>query len=118
MEINIDLNNCEEKEDVLERIGEILKLGGPKGNFHVESEGKEKGWGLNWDALSDSLHELEKGGIWGNSPKLQFPLTIVFLNYGEFKSKNPGEFKILEEIFDDINKYYSSIHMNFQYEFK
>ena len=118
MEIVIDLKNCVDKQSVLLKIGEILMLGGPNGNIPVDLGNAEKGWGINWDALFDSLRELENGGIWGTSPKLQFPITLIFQNYTQFKSNNPNEHKILVDILEDVKRFYSQSEKVFEYRFK
>jgi hypothetical protein len=117
MEIIIDLNDCDDKQSVLLRIGEILMLGGPNGNIPIEPGTAEKGWGINWDALYDSLRELENGGIWGTSPKLQFPITLIFQKSTQFKSNNPKDYQVLIEILDDVKSYYSQAEKVFEYKF-
>ena len=118
MEIVIDLRNCADKQSVLLKIGEILMLGGPNGNTPIKLGIDGKGWGINWDALFDSLSELENGGIWGSSPKLQFPLTLIFQNYSQFKSNNPKEYEVLVDILEDVKSFYSQSKKMFEYRFE
>lgn len=105
MEIVIDLKSCDTEAEVLLKIGEVLFLGGVNGNSPVQSSSM-KGWGLNWDALNDSLSYLDCGGIWGNSPIFEFPLNLVFINYENFHKNEPDQFEILEQILEGKRELY------------
>jgi hypothetical protein len=118
MEIVIDLIDCADKQSVLLKIGEVFMLGGPNGNASIQHGFEGKGWGINWDALFDSLRELENGGIWGNSPKLQFPLTLICRNYEQFKSNCPNEYEVLVETLEDVKRFYSQSKKMFEYRFE
>jgi hypothetical protein len=104
MEIQVDLFGCKDDEDVLLRFGEILQLGGRKGNVQAKAEVMGKGWGINWSAFNGSLRDLEVGGIWGASEKIYFPLRLVIHNYADFSKTDPEGFKILKEILNDQKK--------------
>ncbi len=104
MNVHIDLIGCEDDEDTLIRIGEVLQLGGPKGNINIdqlktEGERLNKGWGMNWDALDDILYCL---GEWDKmNYKIKFPLSIYFHNHEYLKKKNSKAFNNLMEIFEN-----------------
>ena len=66
----IDLGEARTSDHVLGTLGRVLQLGGPDGNIPVTTVGAGRGWGMNWDALRDSLRCLDTGGIWGTSPHL------------------------------------------------
>ena len=120
-EIEIDLSSCETSEQVLLKIGGILELGGPNGNFKCQPYiyGKPgRGWGVNWDALNDSLSYLDTGGIWGSSKKFLFPLKLIFLNWLIFKKKSPEQFRILEDILHTKKILYAKHNKNFYFKFE
>jgi hypothetical protein len=116
--IEIDLSNVETKQDLLLRFGEVLELGGPNGNFQIKRRGARKGWGVNWDALLDSLCCLDSGGIWGTSKRLEFPLTLVVTNYQRYQELKPKEMQVLREILGHVAAIYAQHGMSFQYEFR
>jgi hypothetical protein len=116
MDVVIDLKGCKDEKSVLLKFGEVLVLGGPDGNIPAQADVNGKGWGINWDALNDSLKELENGGIWGTSPKFQFPLKITVKNYQEFKKNQPDKFQILMEILASQISYYSRFNKVIDYE--
>lgn len=105
--MHIDLQGIHTKEQLLSKIGEVFELGGPDGNIPVEA-GSNKGWGMNYDALHDSLGCLEEGGIWGTSKKFTFPLKVTFANAGAYKSEHPEDFKTLIEIFKSVSQKYEA----------
>lgn len=104
MEIIVDLKNFEYKKTILAEIGHALYFG--------------KNWGANWDALNDALRYLDQDGIWGDCHIFKFPLKIIFNNYQEFQKKDPKNYKILNEILDSTEKFYSDCNKNFSYTFK
>ena len=118
MDIIIDLKDCDNEKKALLKLGEILCLGGIDGNLPARSDLQMKGWGLNWDALKDSLSCLDTGGIWGNSPIPQFPLKLVFVNYETFRNREPNKFKTLKEIMETTKNIYEKDGKNFIYIFK
>jgi len=95
MEVMIDLDGLTTKEDVLAKFGEVFEFGGPDGNHPPAAK---DGWGLNWDAFKDSMMSLADGGIWGNSRKFAFPLTITIHNYAGLERKNPEGLATLRDI--------------------
>lgn len=115
--VSIDLGGITTKEALLERLGASLELGGPAGNHRVESPLAGEGWGLNWDALNDSLRELENGGIWGTSTTHSFPLRLKFVNVGLLRKNCAKEFSVLEEILGNVKAYYRKDGKQFEYEF-
>jgi hypothetical protein len=117
MEIHIDLLGCADSKSVLLKIGEVLQLGGPDGNHPVEAVNAGEGWGVNWDALNDSLSSLDEGGIWGNSKKPEFPLNITFENYDEFSKNDKDGFKILKEICKDTSAKYKKDNLICEFTF-
>jgi Barstar (barnase inhibitor) len=98
-QIIIDLTGIKNKEQVLFKLGDFFEFGGPNGNHSVSLKDKS-GWGLNWDALNDSLRVLEIGGIWGTSKKFEFPLKIIFDNSHELQESDPATFKTLNDILE------------------
>ncbi|MEG1456042.1 MAG: hypothetical protein RSC66_10805, partial [Comamonas sp.] len=61
-QLTIDLDGMTHKAQILAALGAALSLGGPDAN-HPVRPGEERGWGMNWDALFDSLLNLHSGGI-------------------------------------------------------
>ncbi len=117
-QIIIDLSGVRNQVQILHKLGEIFEFGGPNGNISVSSPTAGKGWGLNWDALNDSLRYLDTGGIWGTSKKFEFPLKIVFENSRELQENEKESFKTLKEILEDTIKYHKSEGREFLIEFK
>lgn len=115
----IDLDGIGTKRELLLCIGEVLEFGGPKGNHPIlaGAVSLDGGWGVNWDALYDSLKELEKGGIWGTGKKLEFPLTLRLLNFELLLQNSKADFTTLEEILDDTEAWYREQRKIFRYEF-
>jgi hypothetical protein len=107
MEIHVDLFGCKDEEDVLLRFGEILQLGGYKGNVKAKADVMGEGWGINWDAFNDSLRSLEDGSIWGTSEKIHFPLKLVIHNYADFSKSDSDGFRILKEILSSQQEEYN-----------
>ncbi len=109
MEIFIDLKGLTTKQEVLRKLGEVFEFGGPgpEANVPVVGPLDGKGWGMNWDALNDSLRHLEKGGIWDTSKKFVFPLYIKIYNYEEYQKADPEGFKILTDIFETAKNEYA-----------
>jgi hypothetical protein len=97
VDLHVDLFGCKDDEDVLLRFGEILQFGGPKRNFScVASE--RGGWGVNWDAFNDCWRYIEIGGIWCESEKVVFPLTLHVYNVGAFATASPKGYEIMLDI--------------------
>ncbi len=111
----IDLNGLKTQSEIMQKFGEILEFGGPDGNIDVDL-GTHKGWGLNWNALNDSLKYLEIGGIWGTARKFQFPLKLLILNSSLFKQTDLEGFKILMEILTDTFAFYKTQSKIFEFE--
>jgi hypothetical protein len=102
MKVVIDLSGLKTKDEVLRKFGEIFEFGGPDGNFPVEPEGNA-GWGLNWDALTDSLALLPEGGIWGTGKKFPAGTSIEIIHFEEFRKNDPEGYVILQEILSEIS---------------
>ena len=117
MEIIVDLEGLKTKQEVLLKFGEVFEFGGPDGNVPVEAINAGKGWGINWDAMNDSLSHLEAGGIWGTSKKFMFPLYMKVVNYQDFAKNDPEGFTILEDILKISAERYHKEHKSFQYTF-
>jgi hypothetical protein len=117
VEVTIDLSGCEDRETVLFKFGEILVLGGPDGNIPARAGVQGKGWGMNWDALNDSLRSLEYGGIWGTSPKFRFPLKLIVKNHESFRRNQPEQFQILSEVLAQQREEHSREGRVFDFEF-
>jgi hypothetical protein len=115
MQVQIDLKHIKSKQDLLRKLGAELELGGPNGNVPASMDGK--GWGMNWDALKDSLTCLDTGGIWGTSKRSDFPLKLVLINYESFAQNSPKDFRILMEILETVIGFYSRQGKVFEYEF-
>ncbi len=113
---SIDLSGIERSDELLFLLGQGFCLGGIDGNHHVRALNSGKGWGLNWDALADSLSCLESGGIWGASPKFKFPLVLKFTGCALFQSADEKGFEILESILRDTKANYDKVGLKFEYE--
>jgi len=111
----IDLSRVANDAQLLSTIGEALCLGGPAGN-HPTRVGVNRGWGLNWHALNDSLSCLDTGGIWGTSPKLSFPLMIRFEQSGNLRRACPEALTSLREILLDTQALYAQRRLEFAFE--
>jgi hypothetical protein len=116
-QVIIDLSGIINKDQLLKKLGEVFEFGGPGGNIPVSSLNAGKGWGLNWDALNDSLMYLSIGGIWGTSRKFMFPLIVVFKNSHELQKNEKESFEILREILKDSVSKYKSKNIEFILEF-
>ena len=81
----LDLKKCTTSIQVLKNFGEFFEFGGKGGNINVKAINAMEGWGINWDALNDSMHYLDKGGIWGNSKIFTFPLHLKVINCSAFQ---------------------------------
>ena len=108
----IDLIGVRSAAELIALLGDELCLGGPSGNHPVEGS---TGWGMNWDALADSLCYLPDGGIWGTSPRLEFPLHLKFLNSYTFRLADPRGFAIFEEVLSRTQATYSANGLLFGY---
>lgn len=104
--LTIDIQGEHSKANVLAAMGEALQLGGPGGNHPVRA-GEEFGWGMNWDALFDSLLYLDSGGIWGTSPVIEFPLELVISGTGAFARHNPDAFAVLKDVLEQTRETYA-----------
>jgi len=116
MLVQIDLKHVKSKMDLLKEFGDKLELGGPNGNVPVTGSMRGRGWGLNWDALNDSLCCLDSGGIWGTSKRFEFPLKLVIMNHQVYLRHDPEGFRTLVEILEDVKGSYSASEMLFEYE--
>ena len=76
-----------------------------------------KGWGMNWDALYDSLKYLNTGGIWGTSHKFCFPLSLELKGSDAYRSADASGFKTLSKILNDVQAFYSKSGLQFKYTF-
>lgn len=101
----IDLSGLKDEEELLIKIGRVFEFGGPETNeesvFVGSSNIEKEGWGVNWNALNDSLMYIGTGGIWGVSKKFTFPLKVIFKNSNELKMNDKESFKTLKEIFEE-----------------
>ncbi len=116
-QIVIDLSGINNKDQLLHKLGDIFEFGGKTGNFPASHESKA-GWGMNWDALNDSLDYLATGGIWGTSKKLRFPLKVVFENSDKLQESDKKSFEILKEIFEGHSNKYKAENTEFIVEFR
>ncbi|MHB8845961.1 MAG: barstar family protein [Nitrospirota bacterium] len=114
----IDLASVKTKMDLLIVLGRVLNLGGPNGNHPVTAVNAGSGWGMNWDALKDSLLSLDSGGIWGTSPKLEFPFFLEIINWKEYLAADPEGFSILKTILSETNATYAKEGLQFTFAFK
>lgn len=112
--IIIDLKNCQNTKQVLMKIGEAFQFGGTKENRSSPLD-SNTGWGLNWNALFDSLIYLESGGIWGTSPKINFPIIVKIINSSLYKKSDIEGFNILIQILNDTKSRY--LEENKQFDF-
>lgn len=116
MQIQIAFDNVENEADLFEIFGRELELGGPDGNFPVKGPNAGRGWGMNWDALADSLSSLDAGGIWGTSRRFEFPLKIILLNTQEYANSSPEDFNSLIAIMRSTVTFYDKAGLTFEYE--
>ena len=116
MNVEIDLLQCESKNEVLLKFGEALRFGGKNGNNSVTGPFAGKGGGINWDALNDSLRYLDSGCICGTSPKLTFPIIVKITNYQRFNQNVPEQFKVLVEILEDAKAEYTKEGKVFEFK--
>jgi hypothetical protein len=110
----VDLQGVVDARGLLERLGDVLELGGPNGNHRVES-GTQSGWGMNWDALADSLLSLDTGGIWGTSSRASFPLLVRFDNVADLRAKDPSALHTLAEVLQRVRARYAQDSLSFEY---
>ena len=113
--IEIDPNAVATKEQLLDRLGEALELGGPSGNHVVSDSTSNSGWGRNWDALADSLCYLDSGGIWGTSRQFKFPMLLALVHSKTLQQRDPKALETLVEILVDTKNTYASHSMNFEF---
>lgn len=113
--ISINLHGVTDEAQLLALIGEALQFGGPDGNHRLES-GVSAGWGLNWDALADSLCYLDEGGIWGTAPKHPFPLLLRFDGALELANSCPRVIGTLEGILLETKEKYALAGLKFLFE--
>jgi hypothetical protein len=111
----IDLAGANTTEAVLTVLGKELCLGGPDGNHTVIAANAGDGWGMNWDALQDSMLYLDSGGIWGNSPKFAFPLLLELVNCSSFREADPQSFQILKDVLSTTKERYAEDGIQFDY---
>lgn len=95
-EITIDLKGIKTKDQVLEKIGQALEF---------------VNWGMNWDALNDSLESMDAGGIEGTGKKFKYPIKVIFENNQELQENDSETFNTLREIFEQKSE-------NFEVDFK
>ena len=113
----INLARVKTKEDLFILLGRELNLGGPNGNHPVTTVNAGRGWGMNWDALKDSLLSLDSGGIWGTSQKLAFPFFLEIINWKEYLAADPEGFSILKAILSETNATYAKEDLQFTFAF-
>ncbi len=113
--VTINLSDTRSEKNLLELFGEVFQFGGPKGNIPCGNLTEHKGWGMNWDALFDSMSDLGTGGIWGNAKKFNFPLVIELQNFDAYESSDSKGAQILREILDDTKRYYANDGKSFDY---
>jgi len=111
----IDLGGVTDGAALLHRLGERLELGGPAGNHSVDAVNGMAGWGMNWDALADSLCYLDTGGIWGTSTKVPFPLLLRFENVEALRGESPEMLDLLKEVLERTKAAYGRSGKNFEY---
>jgi hypothetical protein len=116
--IDIDISTIPTDVALLERLGEVFEFGGPDGNVRYRTGMGSKGWGINWNALHDSLSYLDTGGIWGTSRIPKFPLCVRFLGCESYKARNPEGFSILEDILLGKETAYDLQGLVFRCEFR
>jgi RNAse (barnase) inhibitor barstar len=117
-EIIIDLSGIKNKNQILYKLGEVFEFDGSEESVSTSSSNTRKGWGLNWDALNDSLRYLTTGGIWGTSKKFELPLRVVFKNSRELQESEKESFNTLRKIFEDAAKDYELENKELIVEFK
>jgi hypothetical protein len=113
----IDVAGIKTKDELLTLLGRELFLGGVNGNHPLKAVNAGAGWGMNWDALKDSLSCLDSGGIWGTSPKLEFPLLLEFINSDQYMNADREGFRILKSILNDTKATYLKDGLQFNYAF-
>src|SRR5688572_7019544 len=101
----IDLNGVADSAALLYVLGQRFELGGPLANHPVGPNGMT-GWGMNWDALADSLRYLDAGGIWGTSTKVPFPLLLRFENVEALSREDPQALGLLQEVLEEAKVSY------------
>ena len=113
----VDLSDVASKYALLTTLGAALDLGGPNGNVPVAHSKAGRGWGMNWDALEDSLRELHNGGIWGTARRIAFPFVLRFMNSGLLLDADPATVNSLKAILDGVSTRNAQDGLNFSYEF-
>ncbi len=113
--IAVDLKHVRTKSQLLDTLGALLELGGPKGNMQVRDSQENLGWGKNWDALADGLSYLDVGGIWGSSRIPTFPLELVFTNWLAYSHAEPAGWATLTEILESTRAVYAKRGLAFNF---
>ena len=114
-DIVVDLAGLRSEKDVLLAFGSAFEFGGPGGNKSAARAGPGEGWGMNWNAMNDSICFLREGGIWGTSRRFHFPLTLRILNSDGFRVTDPRGFSILLDILETAKQFYASEGLQFDY---
>jgi hypothetical protein len=116
VKVQIDLQNITNERELLREFGAKLELGGSDGNVHVAGINAGRGWGMNWDALADSLTCLDTGGIWGTSFRFEFPMIVELLNSNKYAQESAKDFELLVAVLRSTAEFYSKAGMVFKYE--
>ncbi len=112
--VTVDLRDASNDAELLAIIGEALQLGGPDGNNSV-IPASTIGWGMNWDALADSLSCLDTGGIWGTSKRLGFPLSLRFEGARRLSLESPRTLGTLLEVLQLTKQKYANSGLDFDF---
>lgn len=110
MEMIVDLKHVSDEDQLLSILGDKLEFGGmPNNNI---------GWGMNWNALNDSLRYLDYGSIWGSSTKFSFPFKLTLINYELLATSDPESLIIFKEILETVKDFYKTKRNKiFEYSF-
>jgi hypothetical protein len=100
MHLQIDLFGCKDARDVLLRFGEVLEFGGPKRNVDYVP-GQRGGWTLTWTGFDECWGEIELGGIWGDSEKITFPVTVHLHHTEAFAKASIKDYEMMTAILNN-----------------
>ena len=115
--LRIDLGAVHSEDELLSCLGEVFEFGGPNGNVRADSRVTGKGWGMNWNAVFDSLSYLDTGGIYGTSRIPKFPLCVKFIGGKKYKASHPASYVILADILAQQQGAYALRDLRFVCEF-
>jgi hypothetical protein len=103
--VTIDLASAISEEDLIRALGGALQFGGPNPSDNIptsDAPSENRGFGLNWNAVTDCCRDLHRGGIWGTSRVFQFPLVLVFRNWAHLRSAPGDSLATLNKVLSNV----------------